>query len=107
MGKTDDEPSAHGFYCHNHDDGEGRGHLLGGGDRWVSNSYDDIEPERSQFGGQAGEPLGCPAGRSGFDHDVPALGIAEVAQPLTERLIHGGIGGLGSRQVAYPSDLSN
>jgi hypothetical protein len=100
MGKAGDEPRAHGFYCHNHDDGEGRGRLLGGGNRRVSNGYDDIDPERSQFGGEAGEPLGFPVGRSGFDHDVPALDIAEIAQPLTERLTHGGIGGLGSRQVA-------
>ncbi|MBM2844101.1 MAG: merR-type protein [Anaerolineales bacterium] len=66
---------------------------------------DDINLERNQFGRKSGEPLGLPLGISVFDHDVAALDVTEVTQPLEERLSQVGTSGQVERQPAYSSDL--
>jgi hypothetical protein len=63
---------------------------LGGECGW---GHDDINLERNQFGRKSGEPIGLPLGISVFDHDVAALDVPEVTQPLEEGLCQVGVTG--------------
>jgi hypothetical protein len=79
--------------------------LLGGQGGVCTWGRDDINLERNQFGRESGEPLGLPLGISVFDHEVAALCVTEVPQPLEEGLSQVGITGPVERQLAYSSDL--
>jgi len=49
---------------------------------------------------KSGEPLQLPLGISVFDHDVAALDVTEVTQPLEEGLSQVGVSGRVGRQEA-------
>ena len=72
-----------------HDDGNRLGGLLGGADRRVVTSDNDIDLELHQFGYQARETFGLSFRVAKFDQDVFSLHIAEISQPLAKRLTLG------------------
>ncbi len=71
----------------------------------ASSSYEDIDLERNQFGRKRGEALRLPLGISVFDHDMAALDVTEVTQPLEEGLVPVGASSPVERQVAYSGNL--
>ena len=60
--------------------------MLGSKGRERPAGHDDVHLEPEQLGREVGEPLGLPLRISILDDDVLALDVAEVAQPLAERL---------------------
>jgi hypothetical protein len=78
--------------------------LLGGPGRGGAGRNDNVDPEGSQLGREAREPLGLPLGISVFDHEVAALDITEVTQSPEESLSQMGARRRVIRQIADPSD---
>ena len=71
------------------------------GSRSAAVKVENGDLERNQFGRKSGQPPGLPLGISVFDHEVAALDVTEVTQPLTEGLVQVGTTGQVERQVAY------
>src|SRR5437764_6645463 len=82
-----DEPALNWIANSSEDNGDSASRLLGHtGAECASSGQDDIHLERNQFGRKSGEPVGLPLGLSVFDHEVAALDVPEVTQPLEESL---------------------
>src|SRR5262249_45946901 len=84
--ETCDEPRAHGIADREHDDGNRRRRLLGRGGRGSTRGPDAIDRQARQFACGHGEPIGFALRRTVFKGDGLAFDIAEVAQPLPERV---------------------
>ena len=103
--KAGDEAARHRIATGSEDDGEGLGRLLGGQSLECACRQDDINLELNQFNRKGREPLALSRGISGFDHEVAALDVTEVAQPLPEGRWQLGNPGQVAGQVAYSSDI--
>ena len=77
-------PSPTGSLDDCHDDGDRRGRLLGRSDHRIRSGHDDVHLEPHQLGRERGKPLVLSVREPALDHDVPALDVAELAQPLAE-----------------------
>ena len=62
----------------------------------------DVDLERNQLGCEAGQPICLAVRATKFDHEVPSLDVAEIAQALPKRLLKRMPSG-ADRQAAYCS----
>ena len=58
----------------------------GSDDRGAAGDDDDLDRQGDQFGRHGWQALEVPLGVAALDQDVPALDVAEVPEPLAERL---------------------
>jgi hypothetical protein len=89
--KASNESTTNGIGSGRKDDGDRRGRALGGQRRGRARGYNHINLESNQFGRKSGEPLELSPGISVFNHDIPTLDIAVVAQPLAEGSVERGV----------------
>jgi hypothetical protein len=69
---------------HHHDNGQGRRGLFRGKCPWCSESYEDIDPETHEFGGEFRESRIVPFGPAEIDENVLTFDIAEVSEPVAK-----------------------
>src|SRR5204862_6271135 len=67
-----------------HDDRNGGRSVLGGHDRLVADSHDDIHFRIDEFPGEARELPRTPSGKAVFHRDLLAFGISELPHPVLE-----------------------
>jgi hypothetical protein len=80
--------------------------LLKSGNRCVTLCDDNFCPEIDQLGSKDWEPIGFSLGPAIINEDIPALDIAEFAEPLPECFKERGASGRGeSTQVTYARDF--
>src|SRR5882757_6085933 len=67
-----------------HDDRNGARSVLGGHDRLVADSHDDIHFRINEFAGEARELSRTSSGKAVFHRDLLAFGISELPHPVLE-----------------------
>jgi hypothetical protein len=105
--ETGDEPRSNGISRRCHHDGDRLGCALGSKGPGRTRGHDDIHLETDELRREVWERLGLAVRITVLDHDVLTFHVAEVAQPLPERLddMWGG-GGRCRREKTYPRHLS-
>src|SRR6516165_2501769 len=61
--------------------------------RTAPGGHDDVDLESHELGGECGGSVGFPVAPSVLDGDVPSLDVAQLPQPLSERVFKAGRSG--------------
>jgi hypothetical protein len=81
-----DEPELYGCGGAQHDDGDGRGGVLGRDGRGCRPGGDDVHLELDELGGEGWQAVGLSLGKSLLDQEGPAFDPPELTETLSNAI---------------------